>query len=57
MFPWLLVAVTCAALLYLSGNRELYGASFFIATTVYCIFEVILLMYIGILATKGYECK
>lgn len=54
MFPWLLVAVTCAALLYLSGNRELYGISFFIATTVYCIFEVMLLMYIGILATKGY---
>ena len=27
---------------------------FFIATTVYCIFEVMLLMYIGILATKGY---
>lgn len=54
IFPWLLVVVAVSILLYFSDHNIFYGASFLLASAVYGIFEVLLLMYIGILATKGY---
>ena len=54
LFPWLFVSAAIAAALYLSGDESYFDLSYLIALAVSVVFEVLLLMYIGIFATKGY---
>ncbi|MCC6108818.1 MAG: helix-turn-helix transcriptional regulator [Denitrobacterium sp.] len=54
LFPWLFVSAAIAAILYLSGESGYFDLSFLIALAISVVFEVLLLMYIGIFATKGY---
>lgn len=54
IYPWLLAFTEFAVLLYLGQDSFHYPLSFLIALILSSIFEVLLLMYIGILATKGY---
>lgn len=54
LFPWLFVSAAIAAVLYLSGEASYFDVSYLIALAVSVVFEVLLLMYIGIFATKGY---
>ena len=54
LFPWLFVSAAIAAVLYLSGEQSYFDLSFLVALAISVVFEVLLLMYIGIFATKGY---
>lgn len=54
LFPWLLTFSEFAILLYFSNDTRLFTTSFITALCLSTIFEVLLLMYIGVLSTKGY---
>lgn len=53
IYPWLFVAVIFAFALFLA-DRQFYAAAFDIGVGLSSIFEVLLIMYFGILITKGY---
>ena len=54
VFPWLLVLTALAVMMYLTGDVDIYNTSFRLALMLSTVFEVLLLMYIGILSSKGY---
>lgn len=53
LYPWLLVFEIAAFSLFLSGET-LYFPAFFVALGISALFEVLLIMYFGILTSKGY---
>jgi DNA-binding CsgD family transcriptional regulator len=53
LFPWLLV-ITAVSGLFILVDGHLNFSSFLLSLTVYAIFEVLLVMYFGILTIKGY---
>jgi len=53
LLPWLLVVEVVAFTLFLVGE-EFYYPSFLLALAVCAIFEIFLIMYFGILTSKGY---
>lgn len=53
MLPWLLVFVVVAFALFLADNLFFFSA-FILALAISSIFEVLLVMYFGILTSKGY---
>ena len=52
-FPWMIVLGIVSFALFLDG-RPLYFPSFFLATALSSLLEVLLIMYFGVLTSKGY---
>ncbi len=53
LYPWLLVFEIVAFSLFLSGEAA-YFPAFFVALGISALFEILLIMYFGILTSKGY---
>lgn len=53
MLPWLLILIVIAFALFLADS-VLYFAAFILALAVSSVFELLLVMYFGILTSKGY---
>lgn len=53
IFPWLIVLAIISFALFITGE-QFYIPSFFLVLAVVAIFEVLLIMYFGVLGMKGY---
>lgn len=53
IFPWLIILAIISFALFITGE-QFYIPSFFLVLAVVAIFEVLLIMYFGVLGMKGY---
>ena len=53
IFPWLIVLAIIAFAVFLMGSNQ-YNVAFYLILAVVAVFEILLVMYFGVLGVKGY---